>query len=209
MALTPIVRKATLVSHVTASVGWFGAVAAFLVLAVAGLRSVDSEVVRASYVSMNTTTWMAIVPLCIAALVTGLIQSLGTSWGLFKHYWVVVKLLLTGAATAILLAHTAPISSLAQASLTGQLLSDASLYAVRVRLIGDASAALFVLFAATVLSIYKPWGMTSYGLRCAAVTRSVTVSSARPSARYLLWAAILFVVLIALLHLTGVVGMHH
>ena len=41
--------------------------------------------------------------MAFASLLTGLIQSLGTPWGLFRHYRVVVKLLLTVFATAVLL----------------------------------------------------------------------------------------------------------
>jgi hypothetical protein len=37
MAMTPRLRKFALTAHVTSSVGWLGAVAAFLALAVAGL----------------------------------------------------------------------------------------------------------------------------------------------------------------------------
>jgi hypothetical protein len=86
MVMTPGVRKFALVAHVTSSVGWLGAVAAFLVLSVAGLTSERAETVRGAYVAMNLIGLVAIVPLSLAALLTGLIQSLGTHWGLFKHY---------------------------------------------------------------------------------------------------------------------------
>src|SRR5258708_40185952 len=44
--MTPALRKLTITAHVTFSVGWLGAVAAFLVLSIAGLTSHDAEVVR-------------------------------------------------------------------------------------------------------------------------------------------------------------------
>jgi ABC-type anion transport system duplicated permease subunit len=109
MPMTPRVRKLTLTTHVTSSVGWLGAVAAFLALAVAGLNSQHAQMVRAAYLAMHMTTWFVIVPLSFAALLTGLVQSLGTSWGLFRHYWVVAKLALTVLATITLLVHTQPI----------------------------------------------------------------------------------------------------
>ena len=86
--MNPSVRRLALTTHVTSSVGWLGAVAAFLALAIAGLISNDVFLVRSSYVAMDFVTWFVIVPLSIGALVTGIIQSLGTSWGLFTHYWV-------------------------------------------------------------------------------------------------------------------------
>ena len=45
-----------------------------------------------------------IVPLAIASLLTGVVQALATPWGLFRHYWVVIKLFLTVFATLVLLA---------------------------------------------------------------------------------------------------------
>jgi hypothetical protein len=41
---------------------------------------------------MELTTWIVIVPLSLAALLTGVVQSLGTPWGLFRHRWIVAKL---------------------------------------------------------------------------------------------------------------------
>jgi hypothetical protein len=37
--MTPSIRKLLLTAHITLSVGWFGAVAAFLALAIVGLTS--------------------------------------------------------------------------------------------------------------------------------------------------------------------------
>jgi hypothetical protein len=81
-------RKLVLTSHVTSAVGWLGAVAAYLALAVVGLTSQDSEMARAAYRSMEVIGWGVIVPCCLAALASGVIQSLGTEWGLLRHYWI-------------------------------------------------------------------------------------------------------------------------
>jgi hypothetical protein len=113
MTMTPSLRKFALTTHVTSSVGWLGAVGAFLALAIAGVGSEDAQIVRAAYLAMHLTTWFVIVPLCLAALLTGIVQSLGTTWGLFRHYWIVAKLLLTVLATLILLVHTQPIDRVA------------------------------------------------------------------------------------------------
>src|SRR5262245_36929126 len=99
-------RRFALTTHITSSVGWLGSVAAFLALSIAGLSSPDSQMVRSAYMAMHLTTWYVIVPLCLASLLTGVVESFGTSWGLFRHYWVVTKLLLTLLATVILLVHT-------------------------------------------------------------------------------------------------------
>ncbi|MFE3559240.1 hypothetical protein ACFXKW_30930 [Streptomyces sp. NPDC059193] len=84
--LPPRLRKLTLTLHVTASVGWLGAVAAFLALAVAGLTSGASQTVRGAYLAMDVIGWYVIVPFSVASLLTGVVQSFGTVWGLLRHY---------------------------------------------------------------------------------------------------------------------------
>jgi|SRR6516164_3240462 len=81
-AMTARLSKFMLTAHII-----FGAVAAFLVLSIAGRTSHDAEVVRSRYVAMNLIGVSVIVPLSLAALLTGLVQSLGTHWGLFRQYW--------------------------------------------------------------------------------------------------------------------------
>src|SRR5918992_4710874 len=114
MTMTPRLRKFALTAHVTCSVGWLGAVAGFLALAIAALRSRGPETVRAAYIAMELTGWYVIVPLCLAALVTGLVMSLGTPWGLFRYYWVLVKFLLTIIAALILFGFTQTLGALGE-----------------------------------------------------------------------------------------------
>jgi hypothetical protein len=206
MMMTPALRKFALTTHVTTSVGWLGAVAGFLALAIAGVTIQDPQTVRAAYLAMHLITWFVIVPFSLAALLTGLVQSLGTPWGLFRHYWVVTKLLLTTLATIILLVHTQPIGRVAAVAAVTTL-STSDLWELRLQLVGDASAALCVLFVTTTLSVYKPWGMTPYGLRKQAETtlawRPATSRRAAPAGRYVLFGIVGFVLLLILIHLAG------
>ena len=164
MIMTPGLRKFALTAHVSSSVGWLGAVAAFLALAVAGLTNQDTQLARAAYLAMELTGWFVIVPLSLASLVTGLIQSLGTTWGLFRHYWVVMKLMISIFATIVLLVHMQPIGYMAGAAAQPSL-SVANHHGLRLQLVADAGAALLVLLVATTLSVYKPHGVTPYGRR--------------------------------------------
>jgi len=59
MTMTPSVRKFSLTAHVASSVGWLGAVAGFLALAVAGLTSHDAQMVCAAYLAMELITWLS------------------------------------------------------------------------------------------------------------------------------------------------------
>lgn len=162
MTMTPRIRKLALTAHVTSSVGWFGAVAGFLVLAVAGLTSQEASTVRAAYLAMELTAWCVIVPLSLASPLTGFVQALGTPWGLFRHYWILAKLLITVPASIVLLLHMQPIRHVASVA-AETTLSDGDLRGLRVQLVANAGAALVVLLAATALSVYKPWGRTPYG----------------------------------------------
>lgn len=120
--------------------------------------------VRAAYLAMELTGWFVIVPLSLASLLTGLVQSLGTSWGLFRHYWVLIKLLITVLATILLLVHMQPVGHLARV-VAETTLTGGEVAGLRVQLVADAGAALVALLVATALSVYKPQGMTPYGWR--------------------------------------------
>lgn len=162
--MTPGLRKFVLTAHVVFTVGWLGAVAAFLALAVAGLSGRDAQIVRAAYLAMEPITRFVIVPLAFASLLTGLVQSLGTKWGLFRYYWVLFKLLITVLSILILLVHLRPIGFMAGVA-AETTLSGADLLRQRLQLVVASGAAVLALLVATTLSVYKPPGVTRYGRR--------------------------------------------
>jgi hypothetical protein len=164
MLMPARLRKLALTAHVVSSVGWLGAVVSFLALAIAGLIGQDAQGVRGAYLAMELTGWWVIVPLSLASLLTGIVQSLGTKWGLFRHYWVLIKLLMNVAGSIVLLVHTRLIRLVATAA-AGGTLSSADLRDVRIKLAATAGAAVLVLLVATTLSVYKPRGRTRYGWR--------------------------------------------
>lgn len=163
--MSPSLRKFALTLHVITSVGWLGAVATFLALAVVSLSTQDTQLVRALYLAMELIGRFILVPLSIASLITGVIQSLGTKWGLFRHYWVVAKLIINVFATGILLLYKQTLSHLATiAAETTFSTNDLAVLQSPSALL-HAGAALLVLLTATILSIYKPQGITRYGWR--------------------------------------------
>ena len=162
--MRPTLRKIVLLAHITTSTGWLGTVAAFLVLTIAGLDSPDRQRVRSVYLVMPMLTWSVIVPLAFASLLTGLVLSLGTKWGLIRHYWVLAKLLINSVSIPILLVHTRIISEVANAAAEGNL-SDADLRGPREQLVVVAVAAVLALLAASALSVFKPRGLTPFNRR--------------------------------------------
>jgi hypothetical protein len=155
--MTPRIHKVALTAHVIFSVGWLGAVIAYLPLAVQGLRTADAEVVRSAYLAMEQIGWFVVVPLCLLSLVSRLIQSVGTEWGLFRRYWIVAKFVLTVISTVILLSHMPVVSRMARLAATMEL-PIATPETMRTQLVVYAAGGLVVLVAITVLSIFKPWG---------------------------------------------------
>lgn len=186
--MPPRLRKWALTAHIVFSVGWAGAVAGFLALSIAGVTSRNPEVVRAAYVGMNLIGWSIVVPCSFAALLSGIIQSLGTEWGLFRHYWLLVKFVFTILATLLLMLHQfmAVAGAARQVSVaTPGTLPDVGRFGVQ--LVGDAGLGLLVLLVITTLSVLKPWGRIRY---------SETISGGLPLGLKILLAVIVVVVVV-------------
>lgn len=188
--MTPTLRKLGLALHVVLSIGWLGAVVAFLALAV-GSFAREADLARAAYLGMDIVARGALLPLSIGALVSGVVQSLATRWGLFRYYWVLAKLALTVLATVGLIVHQR--TAIADASrlaldATAPLFHSPELRQLGVQLVVDSSLAIAVLLTATWIAVYKPWGVVGY------VTRGLRLFGAAVAA--------LIVTFIAL-HLSG------
>lgn len=164
MTMTPRLRKAAFLMHVTFSVGWLGSVVAYLALAISGLIGKDAMLARSAYLSMEFIGWAVIVPFSLATLLSGLVQSLGTDWGLFRHYWITVKFFLAAAGSLILLFHMRVVGQMSGVARSTSL-AIGDFGDLRIQLVVHAVGGLLLLIAATVLSIYKPWGITPYGKR--------------------------------------------
>lgn len=166
MAMPPRLRKFALTAHVVSSVGWLGAVVVVFGLAIVGLTSQDVHTVRGAYIAVGSTTWLVLVPLSFASLLTGVVQALGTQWGLFRHYWVLIKFAITVFATYILWGYTSTLTGLADAAAAQTTLSNGDLAMLRSpSVVVHSGVALLLLLVTTTLSVYKPRGMTRYGQR--------------------------------------------
>ncbi|MBT2691293.1 DUF2269 family protein [Bacillus sp. ISL-47] len=159
MTMKPGLRKFALTAHVTCSIGWLGTVIAYIALAIAAQTSQDIQTVRAAWIAMELIGWYVIVPLALTSLLTGIIMSLGTPWGFFRHYWVIFKLLLTVFSTIVLLLHMPLVSSLARLA---EEVDPAGLSRLPNELFHPA-VGLLLLLIIVILSVYKPRGMTPYG----------------------------------------------
>ena len=156
--MTPHLTKALLAALLATPVGCVGVVVSYLILAVVGLNGVELASARIIYGAMELIGWYVVTPLGIAALVSGIVQSLATKWGLFRYYWIVAKLALTVFTIDVM------VRTLDRASdtLAMTVMRADHLAELRPHFTTHASAGLAVLIAITALSIYKPWGATPF-----------------------------------------------
>jgi hypothetical protein len=89
MIMTNHMSKLVLTAHVAFSIRWLGAVAVFLALAITSLNSQNEQLVRACLLAMKISAWFVILPFCLTALATSIMQAAWTKWGLFRYYWIV------------------------------------------------------------------------------------------------------------------------
>jgi hypothetical protein len=140
--------------------------------------------------------------------------------GLFRHYWVVLKLSITVFATVILLIYMGTFRQMA--SVAADPVMDLAVVRNASPIV-HAILALILLLAATVLGVYKPFGMTDYGKlklderRFASATSFANArTGAVPDAGgTLVWiyvagaVAIGLALLVVILHLTGLSPTHY
>jgi hypothetical protein len=218
MMMSPALRKFTYATHITSSVAWIGAVIVFIAMAGLALTSQDETTVRGAYLVMAPAAWFALVPLAHASLLTGIALSLGTTWGLIRHYWVVLKLGITVFCTVILMIYMGTFRQMAGIAADPFVDVDAVRNASPLF---HASVALVLLLVATALGAYKPFGMTAYGRRIAFqrgasyIVRAGTPNSdsdfARPGDRlrsrsweaYLVLGILALFALVIVLHVIG------
>ena len=161
-------RKLVLTVHVVVSVGWIGIEAGLLALGLTGLYTRDREVLGAVYAAAGLFGGIFLVPVSMVTLVTGVLLSFGTPWGVVRHYWVLVKLVLTVALVAsgiLVLNRRLQEAAVSVSEVPLSTLTSADVGALRLQIIAAVSVALLMLVAATTLSVYKPWGKTWFGRR--------------------------------------------
>ncbi len=172
MIMPPRLRKFVLTAHVVSSVGWLGAVITFVGITFVALNSQDAQTLRGALLMMEPIGWYVLVPLAFASLLTGLVQSLGTTWGLIRHYWVLYKLVIAVVSTIVLVLFLITTLDPVISGAANPASSVDELRALAGTPKDHALLALSGLLVATVLAVYKPRAMTPYGQREQAKQRS-------------------------------------
>lgn len=168
--MPPRVRKIVLTLHVITSVGWLGVDFAMLTLGILGFTASDLETMRESYVTMERFGEILVIPAGLGAVLTGMALALCTPWGLIRYKWVLTKLIVALAAVALAV-FALPIQLHNAASLVTAAHPTTHIGFVGNTLVIAPSLALCLYSTNVVISIFKPWGKTSYGRRTTADVR--------------------------------------
>ncbi|MFG2138769.1 DUF2269 domain-containing protein [Streptomyces sp. NPDC048650] len=152
-------RRAVLVVHVAVSVGWLGLTLGLLALGVAGYTTASPATAAAAYRAMKIFGDWLLLPVALTALVTGLVLSLGTRWGLARHRWVYTKFWLT--VVTVLLSAFALRPGIDQAAAQ----ATAGTVTPDISLVVAPAVATATYFFLTAISMLKPWGPTARGSR--------------------------------------------
>jgi hypothetical protein len=106
--------------HVIATVSLIGTDLVLFVLGVSGFRGADP---RSVYPAASLVGTLLLQPLAIIAIATGVLQVAVTSWGLFRYWWVVIKLTITAVLTTLVILVIAsgdrPVAAWASAASAG------------------------------------------------------------------------------------------
>jgi hypothetical protein len=154
--------KTMLVLHVLTSVGWFGLAVAIVFFWITAKATADEGLAHALYLTIAQLPWLT-VPAGLAAIVTGGLLGLGTRYGLVKHWWVIIKILI------------AAIVVITDGTLTGELAHAAAVnHTSEPVLYGSSTAHVIVLVLASVLSVFKPPGRTPWWSRRSSSQTTIT-----------------------------------
>ncbi|MEO3923041.1 hypothetical protein ABGB07_04065 [Micromonosporaceae bacterium B7E4] len=151
-------RKVLLAVHLVCTGAWLGIGAVMVALALIGARTGDEQTSASAYRFMEIFDQTVLPMGSVSGTLSGVFLAFVTKWGVFRHYWVVVKLVLAVAvfAAAFLFLHDAVVRAAGHGDVPTSL---------AVLLIGGFLTAFAAIVAATVISVYKPWGRTGRGRR--------------------------------------------
>ena len=161
-------RQPLLVAHIGLSVGWIGLNTALLTLAVVGLATNDPATLRAIYVSLGWLGLVLIAPFSVGTLITGVLVAIRGRWGVLRHWWVAVKLLIAVGVTIganLLLDLRLQSAANRVTTLSGSALTGPSLGVARYVAVVLPIIQMGFLLTALMLAIYRPWGLTCFGAR--------------------------------------------
>jgi hypothetical protein len=159
--LRPQTRKGVLVVHIASAGAWLGIDVVMAVIIFIALRRDDAT--RAlCYQALELFAGWPLVVSGLVCLASGIVLGLGTPFGLVRYWWVVVKLAINVVFVALVpialrpeVLEKAEQGRLFVAGLPAALAVDNLIYPPIVSPAG--------LILATILAVFKPWGLIRKG----------------------------------------------
>lgn len=147
-------RKPLLALHIIATVSVLGADLTLLTLGIASLGGADPQTI---YPAAHLVSAYLVTPLALLALGSGLLLGKLTQWGLFRYWWVTIKLTITVIMTLVVLLILDPRLGTIAATVAAP--GGASLpIGQRVLLVIAPALASSLLLLNVVLGVFKPGG---------------------------------------------------
>ncbi|MBM7553354.1 hypothetical protein [Thalassobacillus pellis] len=150
-------RRWLLIFHLLFCAIMFGNMVTFLLLSIAASSTEDSNLMEACYQIMHLLSETSVRASTFATIITGVLLSVWTKWGLFKYYWILAKegltLLLFGLNVWAMEAWT----NRALTKVTSTTFPTTSAI-VQLDLWVGIILQLFTLILIFAISVFKPWG---------------------------------------------------
>ncbi|MDR6549988.1 hypothetical protein [Paenibacillus qinlingensis] len=154
-------KKWLLSLHIVFSAIMLGTSVTFLILSITAVSTQDSVLVLACYKAMHVLSGSSVRASLIGTVVTGVLLSVRTHWGLVKYNWIIVKEILTLIAIVL-----GPFGMYVWTLKGITLLTDVGIEGVNQGAYVTNTVYLFIgiglqllsLLAMFVLSVFKPWG---------------------------------------------------
>lgn len=159
-----IVQKRWLLSlHVVFSAIMLGETIVIVIVSLTAMTTESGDVLNACYTTLHLLSRTGGRYAPIFAVVTGVMLSVMTPWGLFRYHWIIVKEVLTLLALAIGIVgfYVWSLRGLSIASIEGLAARQNPVFVVNSHLLWIGiilqSMSLLSMF---VISVFKPWGGT-------------------------------------------------
>lgn len=156
-----IQKKWLLSLHILFAAIMLGTSVTFLILSITAVSTKDSGLVLSCYKAMHVLSETSVRASVIGTIVTGILLSLWTHWGLVKYYWIIAKEVLTLVAVIL-----GPIGMYIWTLQGISLLTDVGVEGANQGAYVVNTISLFIgiglqiisLIAMYLLSVFKPWG---------------------------------------------------
>jgi uncharacterized protein YacL len=154
-------RKWLLTLHLLFSAIMLGGAVAFLIMSITAANTSNEGLLKACYTIMHVLAKTSVKYSTIGALVSGILLSVLTQWGLFKFYWIIAKEVLTALSLVLGLVGMNYWSLKAVTLTTAEglnALHDPAFIVNNNQLWVGIILQIISITAMFIISVFKPWG---------------------------------------------------